>query len=327
LRKYQNVLPVFAGNQSPIAEEALKMPYTAEISRANPACFLFLLDQSYSMEDKLAGERRGPSKMDVAVDSINRIINTLCQRCSSGMDVRDYFHIGALGYTERTKSREPGWKGLFNFESEYVTSLLTGTTSEQPFLPISRVVEVADIEEKRVKENYGGGEIVEVTRRMPVWLRHHNGGLDPMSEMLRSMERPLENWIGQHPNSYPPIVIIICDGWATDGDPQEEALRIRDLRTSDGNVLLFTIHLSNNDKSRPTLFPNQEEGLLSLGEGQDDSKMMFRMTSVLPEGSRRAAASLGFAVDENSRGLILNADAVALTQFLDIGTRGPSNLH
>ena len=98
------------------------------------------------------------------------------------------------------------------------------------------------------------------------------------------MEPPLEKWIGQHPDSYPPIVIIICDGWATDGEPQQEAQRIRGLRTSDGNVLLFTIHLSNNDKSRPTLFPKQEEGLLSLGEGQDDSKMMFRMTSVQPEG-------------------------------------------
>ena len=207
------------------------------------------------------------------------------------------------------------------------TYTLPGTTPERPFLPISRVVEVANIEEKRVKEDYGGGEIVEVTRRMPVWLRHRNGGFDPMCEMLRSMERPLEEWIGLHPDSYPPIVIIICDGWATDGDPRGEAQRIRDLRTSDGNVLLFTVHLSNNAKSRPTLFPHQEEGLLSLGERQDDSKRMFRMTSMLPEGSRRAAASLGYAVEETSRGLVLNADAVALAQFLDIGTRGPSLLH
>ena len=148
-----------------------------------------------------------------------------------------------------------------------------------------------------------------------------------MREMLRSMQQPLVEWIDQHRNSYPPIVIIICDGWATDGNPQVEAHRIRNLRTRDGNVLLFTVHLSHNEESRPTMFPSQEEGLLSLGEGKDDSKMMFRMTSPLPEGSRRAAASMGFNVDENSRGLILNGDAVALAQFLDIGTRGPSNLH
>ena len=281
------------------------MPYTAEISRANPACFLFLVIQCVSVPAYSA-------------DAVNRIVDTLSQRCSSGLDIRDYFHIGILGYTTG------GFLGMGGLKNTYT---LPGTTPERPFLPISQVVEVADIEEKRVKENYGGGEVVEVTRRMPVWLRHQNGGYDPMRQMLSFVERPLTEWIGQHPNSYPPIVVIICDGWATDGDPQKEAQRIRDLRTSDGNVLLFTVHLSNNDRANPTLFPSDERDLRSLGEGQDDSKMMFRMTSVLPWGSIQAAASLGFEVDELSRGLVLNADAVALAQFLDIGTRGPSNLH
>ena len=281
------------------------MPYTAEISRANPACFLFLVIQCMTVPAYSA-------------DAVNRIVDTLSQRCSSGMDIRDYFHIGILGYTTG------GFLGMGGLKNTYT---LPGTTPERPFLPISQVVEVADMEEKRVKEDYGGGEIVEVTRRMPVWLRHHNGSLDPMRQMLSFVERPLAEWIGQHPNSYPPIVVVICDGWATDGDPQKEAQRIRDLRTSDGNVLLFTVHLSNYNGSRPTLFPSEERGLQSLGEGSDDSKMMFRMTSVLPWGSRQAAASLGFEVDELSRGFVLNADAVALAQFLDIGTRGPSNLH
>ena len=279
------------------------MPYTAEISRLNPGCFLFLVIQCMTLPHESA-------------DAVNRIVDTLSQRCSSGMDVRDYFHIGVLGFSTR----------LFGTGIK-TTYALPGTSPERPFLPISKVVEVADIEERQVREDYGGGEIVEVTRRMPVWLKHHNGGLDPMCAMLRSVEPALAEWIGQHPDSYPPIVIIICDGYATDGNPLGDAERIKSLRTNDGNVLLFTVHLSHNNQSRPTLFPSREDGLLSLGEGTDDSKMMFRMASVLPEGSRRAANSLGFAADENSRGLVLNADAVALAQFLDIGTRGPSNLH
>ena len=281
------------------------MPYTAEISRANPACFLFLVIQCMTVPAYSA-------------DAVNRIVDTLSQRCSSGMDIRGYFHIGILGFTTG------GFLGMGSMKNTYT---LPGTAPEQPFLPISQVVEVAEIQERKVKENYGGGEVVEVTRRMPVWLRHQNGGLDPMCEMLESIEPPLRNWIDGHPNSYPPIVIILCDGWATDGDPLSAAQRVRSLRTNDGNVLLFTVHLSNNNGSRPTLFPSREDGLQSLGEGEDDSKMMFRMTSVLPEGSRKAAADLGFTVDEESRGFVLNADAVSLAQFLDIGTRGPSNLH
>ena len=62
------------------------MPYTAEISRANPACFLFLVIQCMTV----------PS---YSADAVNRIVDALSQRCSSGMDIRDYFHIGILGYT------------------------------------------------------------------------------------------------------------------------------------------------------------------------------------------------------------------------------------
>ena len=294
------------------------MAYTAEISRANPACFLFLVIQCMGMDFDMPGQP-GQTKGDVSADAVNRIVDSLSQRCSSGMDVRDYFHIGILGFSS---------EGLILNRKKLInTSALAGTTPERPFLPISQVVEVAEIEERLVKENYGAGEIVEVTRRMPVWLRSHVGKWDPMCAMLRLMERPLGEWIGQHPDSYPPIVIIICDGWSTDGDPLEEAERIRSMRTNDGNVLLFTVHLSSGEDAQPTHFPSREQGLQSLGEGVDDSKMMFRMTSVLPEPSRQQAASMGFQVDELARGFVLNADAVSLAQFLDIGTRGPSNLH
>ena len=74
------------------------MSYTADISRANPACFLFLVDQSGSMGADIGGQE-GARKADQAADAINRIVDTLSQRCSSGMDVRNYFHIGILGYT------------------------------------------------------------------------------------------------------------------------------------------------------------------------------------------------------------------------------------
>ena len=292
------------------------MSYTAEISRVNPGCFLFLVDQSGSMAGNIGGQE-GLLKKNQAADAINRIVDTLSQRCSSGMNVRDYFHIGILGYTS------VGW--IFNSDKPEITSAIPGTTLQSPFLPISQVVEVARIVEKRVKENYGGGEVVKVTRRMPVWLRPRAAKQDPLCGTLRLVERPLLEWISRYPDSYPPIVIIVCDGSSTDGDPGEAGERIKNLRTSDGNVLLFTVHLSE-EKASPIQFPSRE-GELPLGSFMEDPKMLFRMSSVLPESSRQAAVSLGFPVDENSRGFVFNADAVALAQFLDIGTRGPSNLH
>ena len=294
------------------------MPYSADINRTNPSCFLFLVVQCIGMDFDMPG-MPGYFKGQVAADAVNRIVDTLAQRCSQGMEVRDYFHIGIMGFScpdDRTNSMIQN------------TFALPGTTSKQPFLPISQVVQIADMEERQVRENYGNGEIVEVTRRFPVWLRHFpDGGWDPMRQMLELMERPLAEWVGQHPTSYPPTVVIVCDGWATDGDPYQAAERLKSLRTNDGNVLLYAVHLSSAEGAIPTVFPSRENGLPSMGEATDDSKMMFRMASVLPETTRQQAVSLGFSVDDGSRGLILNADAVALAQFLDIGTRGPSNLH
>ena len=59
------------------------MSYSADISRSNPACFLFLIDQSGSMTQALAGQP-GQRKMDQAADAINRILDTMVQRVLTG---------------------------------------------------------------------------------------------------------------------------------------------------------------------------------------------------------------------------------------------------
>ena len=42
------------------------MPYAAEISRSNPSCFLFLIDQSKSMLRPVAGgQGKGPNQLDL----------------------------------------------------------------------------------------------------------------------------------------------------------------------------------------------------------------------------------------------------------------------
>ena len=134
------------------------MPYTADISRNNPSCFLFLIDQSGSMAGALGGQP-DVQKMDGAADAVNRILDAISQRCSQGMDIRDYFDIGVITYgTDRSGNPKVG-------------SRLPGTIPEQPFLPVSQVVDAADVEERQVKESDGAGGVVEVTRKVPVWLR------------------------------------------------------------------------------------------------------------------------------------------------------------
>ena len=285
------------------------MPYTADISRANPACFLFLIDQSGSMTGALAGQP-GQRKMDQAADAINRILDTVAQRCSQGMDIRDYFHIGIIGYNTDGTGRPT------------ITSALQGTSPEQPFLSISQVVDVADVEERQVRESDGAGGLIEVTRRIPVWLHPHAEYGTPMCRALEVAGRAIGGWIGQYPDSFPPIVINVSDGAAGDGNPEQQAQELMNLQTNDGNILLFNVHLSEV-AAMPVQYPDDGGAL-----PQDDeyASQMFRMSSVLPESSRNQAQILDLAVSENSRGYVFNADMTALVQFLDIGTRAASNL-
>ena len=285
------------------------MPYTADISRNNPACFLFLLDQSGSMTGALGGQP-GLRKMDGAADAINRVLDTVSQRCSQGLDIRDYFHIGIITYTTDGGGRST------------LGTALPGTSPEQPFLTVSQVVEVAEVEERQVKESDGAGGLVEVTRRVPVWLRPTASYGTPMCGALSAASKALQDWTAQHPDSYPPMVINVTDGDATDGNPEPLAQEIMALGTNDGNALLYNAHLSEMS-AMPVQYLAEESDLPS----DEYAARMFRMSSVFPDPVRDLAASMGLPVTQGSRGYVFNADMVALVQFMDIGTRAASNLH
>ena len=296
------------------------MPYTADISRANPACILFLLDQSGSMQEALAGQP-GQTKQEQSEQAINGILNSVALRCSQGMEVRDYFHIGIIGYDDA---------GLL--------AIFQGTSTSNPFLTVSQVVDIARIEERKVRESDGAGGLVESSRRMPVWdyffyrdqasmsrpgehLSYTQGGTTPTCKALEIVSGCVSGWISQHWESFPPIVIHVTDGASTDGNPERSAAEVRGLATNDGNVLLFNVHLSEV-AAMPIQYPDNENGL-----PDQFARSLFRMSSVLPDSIRGLAATLDLPVRDNSRGFVFNADMTALVQFLDIGTRGPSNLH
>ena len=284
------------------------MTYTADISRNSPGCFLFLVDQSRSMSDSLGGEPDS-TKMDGAADALNRVLDAISQRCSQGMDIRDYFHVGIITYTTD------------NAGNTQLETPLPGTTPEQPFLSISQVVDAAEVEERQVKESDGAGGIVEVTRKFPVWLRPRAGWGTPMCAALTAASTALSDWTAQHQDSYPPMLINITDGEAGDGDPVAWSQHIMELETNDGNVLVYNVHLSEMSAA-PVQYPSDESEVTI----DEYARQMFRMSSVFPDSVVEMASSMGLPVTQGSRGYVYNADVVSLVQFLDIGTRAASDL-
>ena len=74
------------------------MAYTAEISRVNPTCILFLIDQSGSMAEPWGSDLNVMKAQGVS-DAVNRLLYALVDRCSKGPQlIFDYYSIGVIGY-------------------------------------------------------------------------------------------------------------------------------------------------------------------------------------------------------------------------------------
>src|SRR5262249_40309285 len=120
-----------AWGQSPAEPRA--MPYAAEISRSNPTCFLFLVDQSSSMLEPF-GAQPDKKKADGVADAINRLLQNLAIKCAKSEGIRDFFHVGVLGYGAK------------------VGPALGGCLASQPLVPISTLAASPLRVEKRTRK-------------------------------------------------------------------------------------------------------------------------------------------------------------------------------
>jgi hypothetical protein len=302
------------------------MAYSAEVSRTNPSCFLFLIDQSGSMDavvdptDVRVLDRpivvdgqtytqtaSGRTKAQGVADAINKLLQNLVIKCAKSEGVRDYYHVGVIGYGgDNTANRVcPAFGGI-----------LVG----RELVPVSEIANnPAKIDERSKKVEDGAGGLVDQKVKFPIWFEPLANGGTPMCQALSKARDIANGWIQQHPSGFPPIVINITDGEATDGDPNGPAESIRSLATSDGNVLLFNVHISSQ-KLAPIEFPDSDGGL-----PDQFAKLLFNMSSVLPTYMQEMARKEGIPATELTRGFVFNADMVSVIRFLDIGTR-PSNL-
>ena len=266
------------------------MPYSAEISRANPTCFLFLIDQSKSMLRPMGGAV-ARTKAEAVADAINHLIYTIVLRCVWGNSVLDRFHVGVIGYGVN------------------VGPALGGSLAGRDLVPISELARSPLRVEQRVPP--AGGSPV----RFPLWFEPAGDGRTPMCAALEQASTIVAGFLLEHPETVPPIVINITDGMANDGIPLEQAGKLRQLSSLDGDVLLFNLHLSEKAGERIE-FPDREAGL-----PDNFSKLLFRMSSVLPPGMVQNAQQAGLPVSAASRGFVFNADLDAVVRSLDIGTR------
>ena len=277
--------------------------YSAEISRKNPGCFIFLLDQSASMEDPFGGssDRR---KADELATIINKLIHNLSIRCAKGDSIYDYFHVAVIGYGQDT----------------VVKSAFDGPLTGKDLIPISELANnPLRIEDRVKKQDDGAGGLVEQTVKFPLWFEAKHAGGTPMSGAFKTAADMVQRWVAEHPKGFAPIVINITDGESTDGDPVADAKALCSLGSEDGATLLFNIHLSSAAGNAIEL-PASSEGL-----PDQFAKQLYEMSSVLTPFMVSRAKEMGLPAGDGARGFVFNAQPMQVIQFLDIGTR-PANL-
>lgn len=278
------------------------MAYTAEISRANPTCVLILLDQSGSMADKWGGAGEvARTKAQSAADTVNRWLMELVLRCTKAEGVRDYFHVGVIGYGGR------------------VGPAFGGALRDLELIPVSQLADnPLRVEERTRKMEDGAGGLVDQTTRFPIWFEPTTVNGTPMCQALSQAERIVTEWVTEHPASFPPVIINISDGEPTDGNPTAVSEAIRRLGTEDGSCLLFNIHISATP-GQAIEFPVDEAGL-----PDEHARLLFGMSSELTDQMRMyAGQAYSSQPSVGARGFAFQADAVLLIKFLDIGSRMP----
>jgi len=272
------------------------MSYTKEINRKNPTCFLFVIDQSGSMDETMSG---GSIKSEFVADVLNRTIAETIVRCTKADGVRDYFEIGVIGYG-----------------GDDVGSAFGGALSGRTLLPISEIESnPLRIDEREQDVDTGDDVLEQQLVKFPVWIDPQHDGGTPMREAMATIGEMVAKWCDEHPSSYPPTVVHVTDGLSTDGDPEDVADAIKGVSTNDGEALLFNLHV-DTESGDEILFPSSEDEL-----PDEYAKMLFRMSSTFPEHLVAAAQSMGYDVTGDSRFFAYKAGMDFIGHFFEIGTR------
>jgi hypothetical protein len=270
------------------------MSYARRIDRLSPGLIIVMVDQSDSMSEVIEGGAL--SKAQAVADQLNTLLYELVLRCvkTPREPPRAYFFVSVIGYSTTSRGEPVVGPALSVADTGGVVS-----TTDLAVHPL------------RVENRAGPGG---GTVNSPVWVEPLARGGTPMCAAFDQAGRLTADWVARHPDAFPPVVVNLSDGEATDGDPGVWANRLRGLSTSDGSALLFNLSLSAS-RSTVSLFPSDASALHDAY-----AEKLFGMSSPLPPSMIEIARSQGLAVARGARGFAYNADFRALAMFMNVGT-------
>lgn len=275
------------------------MPYERPWSSSAPGLIIFLLDQSRSMARSFGGTQLGSGrkKSFMVATVLNSLIQDVIKINMVGTSIRPRAEIAVLGFGGRDGD---------------VHSALGEPLCRAPYVSLSDLVEhPLRIEMRSSREIADDGQPVDVPIYFPVWVDPVNTGDTPMCSALLQAASLAAAWSEHHRESYPPVVINVSDGGASDGDLRVAARALAGVSTEDGQALFFNCHITDKP-SPPIEFP-----LMSSSLPYDKhAELLFSVSSPIPDMARQnLAAQGGLALPPGARGMVFNGDAGSVRQM------------
>lgn len=282
--------------------------YSQEITRHNRSAFIIVLDRSGSMQEQICFGRTQQSKAEILSHTAGMLVSELIDRCRRYDELRDYYDLAVVGYG-----------------NDQVEMML----GEEGFLS------VVEAERRRPKsitqpmeEHLPNGEWATIEHSVTRWFEPKAEGNTPMYEAMLRVRELVAEWCAKAENhgSFPPVVIHITDGEASDCDADELidiCSQIKEQGTADGNVLLLNIHISTNDKLPSMVFPMLDE----IAPAGHYAQTLADCSSIMPDPFNEAIYTLkGRNAHPPFVGLGYNASIIELLTIINIGSRSINNL-
>lgn len=222
------------------------MSHTKNIDSNHRALFVFLIDQSLSTSDNWGSS--GVSISDEIARAVNEILHELVTKGNEGR-FRDRYDFACIGYGSDSGSA------------------FSGTLSHQ------EVASCTDIEGSFDIDSDAGNQYI---------LASHDRSGTNMGGAFTHAKTIIENWLseGNHMDCFPPMIFHITDGENNGQDPLPVVNEIKQLKTHDGEVLVWNIHVSAQDNDREDMFLADDSTLSDV-----HAKLLFALSSQIPDGA------------------------------------------
>lgn len=267
---------------------------------------MLLIDQSGSMDEECIFNGQLSTKARAVAAIANSLIEEIINRSQRRRGVGDYFDIAIIGYGGDEA------KSLFGKRFRRITDV------DSMYVPV---------ENRHIVRRLPNGDSLNFFFDERQWVAPESKGRTPMGAALRMARTMCAAWCRNNPHSFPPIVINISDGEATDAS-YDELIRLSDklkeVATEDGNLLLFNLHITANAEQTSVLkWPATNEPLPYLRH----SKLLYDMASVLPPLYANTIASLkGHFTPQEYKAVCYNASCDELFGAIQIGSASISQI-